>query len=137
MKTVMCFGTFDILHVGHLDYFQQAKQSGDRLIVVIARDETKQKQKKEIIFTELERLELVKNLQIVDEAVLGYPDDHLTIIEEKAPDVICLGYDHKIDQKILAQRLQARGLNPEIKRMNPYQVNKHKTSKIKEIMLKS
>ncbi|HLC71304.1 MAG TPA: adenylyltransferase/cytidyltransferase family protein, partial [Candidatus Nanoarchaeia archaeon] len=38
MKTVMCFGTFDILHPGHLHYLQQAKKYGDYLMVVIARD---------------------------------------------------------------------------------------------------
>ncbi|MBI2582387.1 adenylyltransferase/cytidyltransferase family protein, partial [Candidatus Woesearchaeota archaeon] len=31
MKKVMCFGTFDLLHLGHLNYFQQAKKYGDYL----------------------------------------------------------------------------------------------------------
>ena len=35
MKRVICFGTFDHLHPGHLNYFQQAKELGDYLIVVI------------------------------------------------------------------------------------------------------
>lgn len=26
MKTVMCFGTFDLLHLGHLNYFEQARE---------------------------------------------------------------------------------------------------------------
>ena len=39
MKKVMVFGTFDIFHDGHRDYFKQAREFGDYLIVVVARDE--------------------------------------------------------------------------------------------------
>jgi len=137
MKTVMCFGTFDLLHLGHLHYFQQAKKYGDYLIVVIARDKTKQMQKKGIIFSEKERLELVKNLRAVDEAVLGYPDNHFRIIEEKKPDVIFLGYDHKINEKELAMKLKERGLKPEIKRAKPFKLGKHKSTLLREKVLKS
>ena len=137
MKKVMCFGTVDLLHLGHLNYFQQAKKYGDYLIVVIARDKTKQMQKKEIIFSEKERLELVKGLKVVDEAVLGYPEDHFRIIQEKKPDVIFLGYDHKIDEKILAAKLKERGLKPEIKRAKPFKLGKHKSTLLREKVLKS
>ena len=133
----MCFGTFDLLHLGHLHYFQQAKKYGDYLIVVIARDKTKHMQKKGIIFSEKERLELVKNLRAVDEAVLGYPDNHFRIIEEKKPDVIFLGYDHKINEKELAMKLKERGLKPEIKRAKPFKLGKHKSTLLREKVLKS
>src|SRR3989344_5692230 len=120
MKTVMCFGTFDILHLGHLNYFQQAKQYGDYLIVVIARDTTKRDQEKMTIFNEEERRALVASQKIVDEAVLGYPGDHYRIIGEKKPEVICLGYDHPVSERELQEELARRGLYPEIKRMNAY-----------------
>lgn len=132
----MCFGTFDLLHLGHLNYFQQAKKHGDYLIVVIARDKTKQMQKKEIIFSEKERLELLKNIRIVDEAVLGYPDNHFRIIAEKKPDVIFLGYDHKVDEKILAMKLQKLGLKPKIVRAKSFKVGKHKSSLLREKVIK-
>ena len=133
----MCFGTFDLLHLGHLNYFQQAKKHGDYLIVVIARDKTKQDEKKGIIFSEKERMELVKGLKVVDEVVLGYPGDHFKIIQEKKPEVIFLGYDHKIDEKILAQKLKERGLEPVIKRAKPFKVGKHKSTLLREKVLKS
>jgi FAD synthetase len=116
MTTVMCFGTFDLLHLGHLDYFKQAKKYGDRLLVVVARDKTKQDEKKTPIFTESERKQLVSALEIVDEAVLGYPGNHLKIIQEKKPDVLCLGYDHPINEKELAERLLKLRLYPKIVR---------------------
>ena len=137
MKTIMCFGTFDLLHLGHLHYFQQAKRHADWLIVVIARDKTKQLQKKEIIFSEKERLELVRNLRIVDEAVLGYPEDHFRIIEEKRPDIIFLGYDHKIEERVLAKALKARGLKPDIQRAKAFKLGKHKSTLLREKVLKN
>ena len=111
----MCFGTFDIFHLGHLNLFQQAKKHGDYLIVVIARDETKRKLNKIPHFNEKERLEVINGLKIVDEAVLGYSDDLFRIIEEKNPDIICLGYDQSITEKELKAELKKRHLFPEIK----------------------
>ena len=137
MKTVMCFGTFDLLHLGHLNYFQQAKRYGDYLMVVIARDKTKIAQKKEVIFSERERLELVKGLRVVDEAVLGYPEDHFRIIQEKRPDVIFLGYDHKIDEKMLTAKFKKRSLTLVIKRAKPFKIGKHKSTLLREKILKN
>jgi len=134
---VMCFGTFDLLHLGHLNYFQQAKKHGDYLIVVIARDQTKLRQKKKIIFNEKERLELISNLKIVDEAVLGNPLNHLKIIMKKKPDVIVLGYDHKIKEEVLKKKLAESNLFPKIIRAQPYKVDKHKSTKIRAVVLNS
>ena len=46
MKKVMVFGTFDGLHEGHLDFFRQAREYGDYLIVAVARDVNVKKIKK-------------------------------------------------------------------------------------------
>ena len=127
-KKVICFGTFDILHLGHLNYFQQAKRHGNHLSVVIARDKNI---RKPILFNEQERLQLVKNSKIVDQAVLGDEDDHFKIIAEIQPDVICLGYDHPIKEEELKAELNKRNIHPEIKRMQPYQQEKYKSSIIK------
>ena len=129
MKKVMCFGTFDLLHLGHLNYFQQAKKYGDNLIVIIARDSNT---KNGTIFTEQERKELIESLEIVDEVVLGNKENKLKIIKTINPDVICLGYDHLIKEDELKQ------LFPKIKiiRAKPYQTNNHKSSKLKEKILR-
>ena len=135
MKTVMCFGTFDLLHLGHLSYFTQAKKYGDHLIVVISCDYTKNKEKKKTIFNEKERVKLIQSLKIVDEAVLGYPQDHLRIIEEKKPNIIMLGYDHPIAEKELAQRLAKRCLFPTIRRAKAYKTQSQKSGTIKQKIL--
>ncbi|PIN87684.1 FAD synthase [Candidatus Woesearchaeota archaeon CG10_big_fil_rev_8_21_14_0_10_32_24] len=132
-KKVMCFGTFDLLHVGHLDYFKQAKEYGDYLIVVIARDKTKEleQEKKDVAFCEHERLQLISSIKIVDEAVLGYPEDHFKIIEEKKPDIIFLGYDHPKIEESLKEKF-----NIEILRGKPYKTHHHKSSIIREKILR-
>lgn len=128
MTTIMCFGTFDILHLGHLNYFKQAKKHGDYLVVVIARD---QNVKKKLIFNERERLKLLQSLEIVNQAVLGDLTDHFKIIKKINPDIICLGYDHQIKRSELKGKLSKFGLHPKIVRMKPYQEQKYKSSKIK------
>lgn len=135
MKIVMCFGTFDILHLGHLYYFEQAKKHGDYLLVVIARDKTKQQQGKKIIFSETQRLKMVQSLKIVDEAVLGNVVDHLQVILDKKPAVVCLGYDHGIPVAELKQKLALRKLYPFIVRIKSYQPKQYKSSKIKQYIL--
>jgi len=135
MKTVMCFGTFDILHPGHLHYLQQAKKYGDYLIVVIARDETKWRQRKSIIFNEQERRQLISSLSMVNEAVWGYPHNHLRIIIKKKPEVLCLGYDHSISEKTLAYKLARYGLHPIIRRISPYHPWQYQSSRLRRLLL--
>ena len=131
MKTVMCFGTFDLLHPGHVNYFEQAKKYGDFLTVVIARDHTKAQMGKKMMFSEKERQHLVSSLKIVDKAVLGYPDNHLKIIQQEKPDILCLGYDQQIKETDLQEKLAKLHLHPHIKRMKAYQPNIYKSSILK------
>ena len=134
MKTVMCFGTFDLLHLGHFHYFEQARKYGDYLLVVIARDATKKQQKKPVLFLEKERQKMVQSLRIVDEAVLGNPGDHLKIILKKKPDVLCLGYDHSIKEEDLRKKLAERSFFPEIRRALPYRPERLKSSLLKKVL---
>jgi len=132
MTKVMCMGTFDILHPGHLDYFRQAKEHGDYLVVVVARDSSVIQEKgKPPLFGEPQRLGHVKEQSIVDKAVLGNEGDKLRIVEEEKPDVICLGYDQKVDEEKLKQELAKRGLKPKIVRAKAYFPEKFKSSKFK------
>lgn len=135
MKTVMCFGTFDVLHLGHLSYFGQAKQHGDYLIVVIARDKTKQDQGKLTIFNEHERRELVSKVDLVDEAIVGNHGNHFQIIQELKPDVVCLGYDQPITEEELQEKIKEMGLQISIMRATPYKPERWKSSRIRGKLL--
>jgi len=128
MYKIMCTGTFDILHPGHLDYFRQAKQLGDFLIVVVARDSSAVKEGKTLRFGEQERLANVASQPLVDKAMLGNEGDKLKIVEQEKPDIICLGYDQKADETKLKETLAKRGLTPQIIRAKAYYPEKYKSS---------
>jgi len=133
MKTVMCFGSFDVLHPGHLYYLKEAKKHGDQLIVVVALDSTIEKIKgKAPKYTEKERLEYLRELPYVDRAVRGYEADHYEIIEEINPDVICLGYDQDSFSEGLKEELAKRGMRPTIIRLGGYREDIYKSSKLKQ-----
>ncbi|MBW2995922.1 adenylyltransferase/cytidyltransferase family protein [Candidatus Woesearchaeota archaeon] len=115
---VMVFGTFDILHKGHLSYFKQARKYGDFLIAVIARDKTVKKLRGRLPRNnEKKRVKEVN--KYADKAVLGYVYDKMKVVKKYKPDVICLGYDQ-----------DSNGLK-KFKRMKAYKAHKYKTSKLK------
>ena len=133
MKKVMCAGTFDIIHLGHLYYLSEAKKYGDKLIVVVARDTTSETfKKKKPMHNEKERLESVRMLKIVDEAVLGKEGDIFNIIEEIMPNIICLGYDQNVQKQQLEDELKKRNLKAEVIRIGSYMPHLYKSSKLKK-----
>ena len=138
MKKVMAFGSFDILHEGHKHYLMEAKGYGDYLIVVVARDSNilrfKGRKPKN---DENYRLEQVRNLDFVDEAVLGDKEDILKVLDKYRPDIICLGYDQKtINEKKLKEELEKRKIKAELVRAKPYKENIYKSSLIGNEKLK-
>ena len=120
MVRVMATGTFDLLHIGHLYYLEEAKKLGDELIVVIANDETVRKNKHNPVTPQEMRCKLVEALKPVDKAVIGYKDDFLKIVEEIKPDIIALGYDQDFDEEEIRNALKRRGLNVKIVRCSKY-----------------
>lgn len=130
MRKVLVFGTYDQLHDGHLQFFRHAREFGDSLHVVIARDATVEKLKgQQPQFNELQRLQQVQQGPDVDEALLGSTGDKYAVIENVQPDVICLGYDqHSFDRK-LAEELEQRGLSHiEIHRLPSFHKDRAKSS---------
>lgn len=68
MKKVLTYGTFDILHYGHLDFLRRAKEMGDYLIVGVSNDDFNENKKKKRAFYPYEiRKEMVQSIKYVDE----------------------------------------------------------------------
>ena len=120
MVKVMASGTFDLLHMGHIYYLKEAKKLGDELIVIVARDSTVRKMKHEPVTPEKMRLQLIKELKIVDNAFLGKKDDIYEIVEEIRPDIITLGYDQLHDDRKIDLDLKKRNINAKIVRLGKF-----------------
>lgn len=121
-RTVMAFGSFDILHPGHVLYLERARRLGDRLLVVVARDSSIEMFKgRKPFFTEKERLHMVSALRVVDKAVLGNrvkdPSGIYGILGRYKPDVIALGYDQRADIRGLKEWLRRNRINASVKRL--------------------
>lgn len=66
-RTVITFGTFDVLHVGHVRVLNRAAALGDRLVVGVSSDRLNfSKKGRNPVFTQEERVEIVANLKVVD-----------------------------------------------------------------------
>ena len=131
----MVFGTFDFLHPGHVHFFQQAKQHGDKLIVVLSRDSTAEKTKgRRPAFPENDRLHMVGALSIVYKAVLGEVDDVYKVIAQERPDIICLGYDQHFFVDKLQEKLDEFKLATTIIRLAPYFPERYKSSLIRKAL---
>lgn len=137
-KRVMVAGVFDIIHPGHIFLISKAAELGD-VVVVVARDSTVQRLKgRRPVVPEDQRLEVVKNIKGVKEAVLGNEgEDMLKIVEELEPDVIMLGPNQNFDEEELRTGLEERGLKVEVVRLKElYEAHKlcSTTKIIKEIL---
>ncbi len=133
MKTVLAFGTFDILHPGHLSYLGQARQLGNRLVVVVATDKNVEKIKgKKPVNSAEARREIVSALRIVDEAFIGFEDDMIKSVEKVRPGVVTLGYDQPMEEERLKKTLAERGLKAKVVRLKAFRPEEFKSSKIME-----
>lgn len=65
---VITFGTFDVFHIGHLRILERARAMGDYLLVGVSTDALNYDKKKRYpIYTEAERIEIIRSLRCVDE----------------------------------------------------------------------
>jgi FAD synthetase len=94
--TVVAFGTFDIIHPGHIMYLAYAASMGRTLIVVITPDNAVARRKGSApFFSQQERMRMVRSLKGVSNVVLGDEDDSWKKVKSIHADTVCFGYDQK------------------------------------------
>ncbi len=93
MTVVAVSGYFDPLHVGHLEYFEMAKQLGNKLIVIVNNDKQAILKKGESFMNENDRVEIVAALKCVDEVFLSIDEDKSVCksLEAIKPDIFANG----------------------------------------------
>ena len=68
-KTVLTYGTYDLLHKGHILLLERASQLGDRLIVGLSTDEFNRVKNKECVYPYEDRYLIVSSIKYVDEVI--------------------------------------------------------------------
>ena len=130
---ILVTGTFDILHPGHLEFFENAKKlavPSDLWVIVARNSSVNDFKKKQPILDENVRVKMLNSLKHVDYALLGNEGpDKIKIIEELQPDIVALGYDQWINEEKLKQELVKRGFpNIQVIRLPKYGSNGYSSS---------
>lgn len=95
MKRVITYGTFDLLHTGHINLLKRAKALGDYLVVVLSSDEFNLKMKNKVCVQSYEeRKYILESLRFVD---LVIPENNweqkISDVKDYHIDVFCMGDD--------------------------------------------
>lgn len=110
-KVVFTNGCFDILHVGHLRYMQEAAKMGDVLVVGLNSDASVRRLKgpERPINNQDDRIEMLAALEFVDYVVLFDEDTPYELIKKIQPDVLVKGGDYNPDNVVGRDIVEARG----------------------------
>ncbi|MGM0199719.1 glycerol-3-phosphate cytidylyltransferase [Enterococcus sp. DIV1314a] len=95
MKRVITYGTFDLLHYGHINLLRRAKEQGDYLVVALSTDEFNfQKKKEKCYFSYEKRKQLLEAIRYVDLVIAEESwDQKITDIKEYQIDTFIMGND--------------------------------------------
>jgi D-beta-D-heptose 7-phosphate kinase/D-beta-D-heptose 1-phosphate adenosyltransferase len=117
-KIVFTNGCFDLLHIGHVTYLEEARALGDILIVGVNSDASVSKLKgpSRPLQSESDRSRILAALKAVDHTVIFSEETPLNLIKEIKPDVLVKGGDWKIDQIVGSDFVLASG--GEVKSLN-------------------
>ncbi len=98
-KIVMTNGCFDVLHAGHVEYLEQARGLGDRLVVAVNSDDSVARLKgpKRPLNPLKARMEVLNALRSVDWVVSFSEDTPACIINKVLPDILVKGGDYRIE----------------------------------------
>ena len=110
-KIITTNGVFDILHIGHIRYLQEAKKLGDMLIVGINSDPSVKRIKgqKRPINNENDRAEALAALQCVDYVAIFTEDDPIIFLKAIKPNIHVKGGDYDMNQIIEKDTVEVNG----------------------------
>lgn len=123
MKRVMIFGTFDLLHPGHLFVLEEAGKRGAVTVIVARAKNVETIKGKAPQDSEEKRLEAIRGRFPAYRVELGDPTDFLRPVRELKPDLILLGYDQRMPPGVKPEDLPCV-----IERLPGHQPERFKTS---------
>jgi len=100
-RVVLCHGVFDLLHIGHIKYFENAKTAGDILIVTVTPDRYVNKGPNRPAFQEQLRCDAIAALAVVDFVALNEWPTAVETIQLLKPDIYAKGSEYKMSENDL------------------------------------
>jgi rfaE bifunctional protein kinase chain/domain/rfaE bifunctional protein nucleotidyltransferase chain/domain len=104
-RIVLCHGVFDLLHIGHIRYFEQAKKHGDLLVVTVTPDRFVNKGPERPAFPEGLRAESIASLGIVDYVAINEWPTAVETIQILKPDIYAKGSEYKDAKKDISGKI--------------------------------
>lgn len=98
-KVIHCHGVFDLLHVGHIRHFKEAKKLGDVLVVTVTPDRYVNKGPHRPVFSEELRAEAIAALDFVDFVAINKWPTAVEAIELLKPHMYVKGSDYRETEK--------------------------------------
>ncbi len=93
-KTVITYGTFDFLHIGHINILRRAKELGDKLIVGLSTDEFNRIKHKQSFSSYADRKTILESIRYVDEVIPENSwDQKINDVQSHNVDVFVMGDD--------------------------------------------
>ncbi|MBC7890605.1 MAG: D-glycero-beta-D-manno-heptose 1-phosphate adenylyltransferase [Sphingobacteriaceae bacterium] len=111
-QIVFTNGVFDIVHLGHIDYLEKAREKGDRLVLGLNTDASVRclgKGSNRPVVNEAARARMVAAFQFVDAVILFDEDTPEALIEAVKPDILVKGDDYTVQTIVGADFVIARG----------------------------
>ncbi|MBO9639258.1 MAG: D-glycero-beta-D-manno-heptose 1-phosphate adenylyltransferase [Siphonobacter aquaeclarae] len=110
-KVVFTNGCFDIVHMGHVDYLEKARNLGDRLVLGLNTDASVSRLKGPLrpVVNESARARLMAALSFVDTVILFDEDTPKELIEAVKPDILVKGDDYSVETIVGSDFVLANG----------------------------
>ncbi len=110
-RVVFTNGVYDLLHRGHVEYLEEARALGDRLVVGMNTDASVRRLKgpSRPIMAQDDRASVLRALACVDLVVLFEDDTPLRLIEVVQPDVLVKGADYAVTDIVGREVVEAKG----------------------------
>jgi rfaE bifunctional protein kinase chain/domain/rfaE bifunctional protein nucleotidyltransferase chain/domain len=105
MTIGLSHGVFDLVHLGHIFHFNEAKKKVDILIVSVTSDKYVFKGPGRPFFSQEQRMEVISNLESVDYVTLSDSDSSLNIINSVKPNIYFKGPDYKDNSKDFTKKI--------------------------------
>jgi rfaE bifunctional protein nucleotidyltransferase chain/domain len=110
-QVVFTNGCFDILHLGHVDYLEKARQTGTKMIVGLNSDASVRilKGPERPVNSEYARARIIASLQFVDLVIVFNEETPLELINILLPDILVKGDDYSIETIVGAKEVISAG----------------------------